>query len=130
MIRRPPRSTLFPYTTLFRARPGRACVPCLQEHEAGAAPHESDCAAREAAERRWLAGARGRRGLDGRHSCGDVSAARVAHRDEVAPAPVPLRRWGEALEPSRPRLTEPIERERLEPRSVPGPAELPGHVGN
>src|SRR6266571_2778993 len=23
MIRRPPRSTLFPYTTLFRARPGR-----------------------------------------------------------------------------------------------------------
>src|SRR3712207_9428809 len=24
MIRRPPRSTLFPYTTLFRARPGRA----------------------------------------------------------------------------------------------------------
>src|SRR5688572_31762711 len=25
MIRRPPRSTLFPYTTLFRSRPGRAC---------------------------------------------------------------------------------------------------------
>src|SRR6266566_5773731 len=24
MIRRPPRSTLFPYTTLFRARPGRS----------------------------------------------------------------------------------------------------------
>src|SRR3712207_8988282 len=24
MIRRPPRSTLFPYTTLFRSRPGRA----------------------------------------------------------------------------------------------------------
>src|SRR5258708_13170303 len=23
MIRRPPRSTLFPYTTLFRSRPGR-----------------------------------------------------------------------------------------------------------
>src|SRR5258705_6935874 len=26
MIRRPPRSTLFPYTTLFRSRPGRALV--------------------------------------------------------------------------------------------------------
>src|SRR5262245_64328693 len=27
MIRRPPRSTLFPYTTLFRSRPGLACGP-------------------------------------------------------------------------------------------------------
>src|SRR2546422_7767609 len=26
MIRRPPRSTLFPYTTLFRSRPGRGCA--------------------------------------------------------------------------------------------------------
>src|SRR3989442_7206373 len=26
MIRRPPRSTLFPYTTLFRSAPGRAAV--------------------------------------------------------------------------------------------------------
>src|SRR2546430_11960280 len=26
MIRRPPRSTLFPYTTLFRSRPGRLNV--------------------------------------------------------------------------------------------------------
>src|SRR2546430_9747173 len=25
MIRRPPRSTLFPYTTLFRSWPGRVC---------------------------------------------------------------------------------------------------------
>src|SRR5260370_8866102 len=25
MIRRPPRSTLFPYTTLFRSRPGCGC---------------------------------------------------------------------------------------------------------
>src|SRR2546430_5568119 len=25
MIRRPPRSTLFPYTTLFRSRPGTCC---------------------------------------------------------------------------------------------------------
>src|SRR5256885_1031949 len=27
MIRRPPRSTLFPYTTLFRSVPGRAAEP-------------------------------------------------------------------------------------------------------
>src|SRR3989442_3642392 len=27
MIRRPPRSTLFPYTTLFRSRPSRECRP-------------------------------------------------------------------------------------------------------
>src|SRR3712207_7661108 len=27
MIRRPPRSTLFPYTTLFRSAPPRATVP-------------------------------------------------------------------------------------------------------
>src|SRR6185295_20033856 len=26
MIRRPPRSTLFPYTTLFRSRPGESCA--------------------------------------------------------------------------------------------------------
>src|SRR5438270_1404334 len=32
MIRRPPRSTLFPYTTLFRSRPGREPrVPPLHE---------------------------------------------------------------------------------------------------
>src|SRR5216684_6973651 len=28
MIRRPPRSTLFPYTTLFRSRCGRRPPPC------------------------------------------------------------------------------------------------------
>src|SRR5260221_8551814 len=27
MIRRPPRSTLFPYTTLFRSLPGRGALP-------------------------------------------------------------------------------------------------------
>src|SRR2546430_5382643 len=27
MIRRPPRSTLFPYTTLFRSRPDAPCLP-------------------------------------------------------------------------------------------------------
>src|SRR5258706_11988092 len=28
MIRRPPRSTLFPYTTLFRSRPARSAGSC------------------------------------------------------------------------------------------------------
>src|SRR6266853_4783449 len=33
MIRRPPRSTLFPYTTLFRSRPGRP--PCTRSFRRG-----------------------------------------------------------------------------------------------
>src|SRR3712207_6982593 len=33
MIRRPPRSTLFPYTTLFRSRPGCGQGP-VERHEA------------------------------------------------------------------------------------------------
>src|SRR2546422_5460811 len=35
MIRRPPRSTLFPYTTLFRSGVGRADAGCLTGHTAG-----------------------------------------------------------------------------------------------
>src|SRR5256885_10250004 len=31
MIRRPPRSTLFPYTTLFRSRNGVGCVHLVRE---------------------------------------------------------------------------------------------------
>src|SRR3712207_8761172 len=31
MIRRPPRSTLFPYTTLFRSRPTENLIPSLSE---------------------------------------------------------------------------------------------------
>src|SRR2546422_8532306 len=32
MIRRPPRSTLFPYTTLFRSKPGSARLLSVQPH--------------------------------------------------------------------------------------------------
>src|SRR2546426_8364702 len=39
MIRRPPRSTLFPYTTLFRSR-GLQRVRDGVVHVAGAVPHE------------------------------------------------------------------------------------------
>src|SRR2546430_5966450 len=44
MIRRPPRSTLFPYTTLFRSPPGEVPgVPRVMNHgglEIGAVAHE------------------------------------------------------------------------------------------
>src|SRR5438876_4439555 len=33
MIRRPPRSTLFPYTTLFRSSLGRGCFHRLDFHQ-------------------------------------------------------------------------------------------------
>src|SRR2546425_2263499 len=37
MIRRPPRSTLFPYTTLFRSRPGSV----RQDRQRGVGPHRA-----------------------------------------------------------------------------------------
>src|SRR6266496_5619344 len=41
MIRRPPRSTLFPYTTLFRSRrPGRGAVPAPMPRGGGPARSE------------------------------------------------------------------------------------------
>src|SRR2546429_2217533 len=33
MIRRPPRSTLFPYTTLFRSKTSRRCQPAVAAAE-------------------------------------------------------------------------------------------------
>src|SRR2546427_2002476 len=42
MIRRPPRSTLFPYTTLFRSREGQSQVR-RDEGLAVAAPWAGDC---------------------------------------------------------------------------------------
>src|SRR5436309_10813695 len=40
MIRRPPRSTLFPYTTLFRSPAGR-CTPDRDDPRRGGARHPS-----------------------------------------------------------------------------------------
>src|SRR5947208_13340002 len=45
MIRRPPRSTLFPYTTLFRSRPDRQRGDGWPESAWGQAPVESGTAA-------------------------------------------------------------------------------------
>src|SRR5690349_23775901 len=44
MIRRPPRSTLFPYTTLFRSRKGAAAVTAI-----AAVAVDDDLAARDSA---------------------------------------------------------------------------------
>src|SRR3712207_7712215 len=50
MIRRPPRSTLFPYTTLFRSRAGR-CAPRRGAGGAGLAARRSGRRPRPAAAR-------------------------------------------------------------------------------
>src|SRR5260370_12963097 len=42
MIRRPPRSTLFPYTTLFRSRTGIQLMPINTVFELGAMASEAD----------------------------------------------------------------------------------------
>src|SRR2546430_10317761 len=47
MIRRPPRSTLFPYTTLFRSRPGRLGRTYVPSD--GKLPVSNLCRARSAA---------------------------------------------------------------------------------
>src|SRR5260370_26337618 len=49
MIRRPPRSTLFPYTTLFRSRPGRSPRPFVIDH-IGSAVGEGDLLRRRSEE--------------------------------------------------------------------------------
>src|SRR6201989_3686521 len=40
MIRRPPRSTLFPYTTLFRSVAGQTCQPGQPRHDQALYRHE------------------------------------------------------------------------------------------
>src|SRR3712207_7895346 len=42
MIRRPPRSTLFPYTTLFRSRVGPVAVPERRREEPALLPVDRD----------------------------------------------------------------------------------------
>src|SRR2546430_16164284 len=59
MIRRPPRSTLFPYTTLFRSRPHQRLRP-VREVEAVSARHGDRVSQQEDA-RQHVAGAVGDR---------------------------------------------------------------------
>src|SRR5687767_15351379 len=59
MIRRPPRSTLFPYTTLFRSPPARPGAPILRlGPPAGPRVFSPRGLAPEPAERRGLQGGR------------------------------------------------------------------------
>src|SRR2546430_5293561 len=51
MIRRPPRSTLFPYTTLFRSPPGAQAVRSIP-HGVGASAARGPCSARHPCRRR------------------------------------------------------------------------------
>src|SRR5687768_17958534 len=61
MIRRPPRSTLFPYTTLFRSRgPSRAgCIRAVPAHLGAPAHRAERRPVRASAGRRTLARGRG-----------------------------------------------------------------------
>src|SRR2546427_9687344 len=88
MIRRPPRSTLFPYTTLFRSRiaPRRAPALDLDEHPAvSVVAHEVDLAPGQA----HVALDHGEPGPS-EHLGGDrlgphADRATVVHTDGVAP---------------------------------------------
>src|SRR5256885_7383194 len=51
MIRRPPRSTLFPYTTLFRSAPPAGCAKAIGDAVPRAAPSEALAAHASAARR-------------------------------------------------------------------------------
>src|SRR2546430_5565357 len=53
MIRRPPRSTLFPYTTLFRSTPRDSAFHALNRLAYGARPGEADSIARVGV-MRWI----------------------------------------------------------------------------
>src|SRR2546422_11598099 len=93
MIRRPPRSTLFPYTTLFRAR-----VVTIALRATGLALHHEHPGARRgielAAEQLLIdgLGVDGRRHLGGRarepeeHRIGQRRAPRAERRDALARA--------------------------------------------
>src|SRR3712207_8860885 len=69
MIRRPPRSTLFPYTTLFRSEP---VVQAVQPH---AEPAQEDRGKREAARRQLLS----HRGVDRKSTRLNSSHANISY---------------------------------------------------
>src|SRR5687768_17739618 len=55
MIRRPPRSTLFPYTTLFRSRGVQEGSRCDQREEQGSGQPQQQGMARESRRQRVIA---------------------------------------------------------------------------
>src|SRR5260370_20530620 len=90
MIRRPPRSTLFPYTTLFRSQPAGMAedgqVPCVGDLLAGRVGQRQPGAAGERAQQ-----GPGRLSPDlfpvGRHGC----ARQLAGQPAADPPPAPPR---------------------------------------
>src|SRR2546430_10249393 len=54
MIRRPPRSTLFPYTTLFRSRPSPAAAPCEFQASVKFPPPSQPSLLKSHSARKWV----------------------------------------------------------------------------
>src|SRR6266478_8235379 len=99
MIRRPPRSTLFPYTTLFRAPGGRGRRRSLRAHGTGAEARPG--------RRRGLSGSSGkgaaRRSARYRRGCVPQRLARRSAECEGACEPartVPTERGGQCVQRS------------------------------
>src|SRR5436853_3727524 len=101
MIRRPPRSTLFPYTTLFRSpgEPEYAFTHALIREVAYARIPRAQRARRHLAAGRWIERASGDRGEDrsemlARHFATAVDLAQAAGESDVAEsARFPAIRW-------------------------------------
>src|SRR3989442_13037070 len=94
MIRRPPRSTLFPYTTLFRSGTASDCASNLLPHAARAPPtHGSACLATESV---------AELGHVGDHAVDPIAAGRV----DVGPRAPPRVLLGLGLAPDLPPAEE------------------------
>src|SRR2546422_7890028 len=74
MIRRPPRSTLFPYTTLFRSRRGTAFQPRLAQADPGDPVRAAEAAGEE---ENPFGTALNRRRRAGRARAGDRKSTRL-----------------------------------------------------
>src|SRR3712207_9076434 len=86
MIRRPPRSTLFPYTALFRSKSPSTNIPCdLNGLTAGSLPGTAGVIAM------WTAADRDRYGRDGLRYPSDLTDAEWAL---IAPLIRPAKRGG------------------------------------
>src|SRR5258708_11249807 len=76
MIRRPPRSTLFPYTTLFRSKPVNSAAPRTPRQEGRRADRRAATRSREWSTRKTASAVRA--GCDRRFESGDA-VLRVDH---------------------------------------------------
>src|SRR6266487_7201882 len=86
MIRRPPRSTLFPYTTLFRSDPAPTAAPTVRSHRVPQRGHLLRASGAGAA----VSGVRGRAGA-GRRAVARQGRNAVRPRAEQTDARGPAR---------------------------------------